>query len=51
MKRVAFVLLLSMAPLSAWAAGCTRGQEQAMTCAEGTVWDPQTATCVPVVTG
>ncbi len=31
-------------------AGEARHDQQAMTCAEGTQWDTQTATCVPITT-
>jgi hypothetical protein len=34
----------------AMCAGEARHDEQAMTCAEGTQWDAQTATCIPVTT-
>lgn len=30
--------------------GESRHDQQAMTCAEGTQWDAQTATCVPIST-
>jgi len=35
------------ATLSAWA-GCAGHGQQAMSCADGTVWDHETRTCVPL---
>lgn len=50
MKRLVLVLVLVSSPLSAWAA-CISNEQQAMSCAEGLTWDPETETCLPVVTG
>ena len=32
-------------------AGCTHHQQQAMSCAEGSVYDAETKACVPMTTG
>jgi hypothetical protein len=50
MKALVLAVALCAAPLSGWAA-CSGGHAQAMTCAEGTIWDPATNSCVPIVTG
>lgn len=50
MSRLVLVLALLSAPLTAHAA-CSGHAEQAMTCAEGHVWDQEAGACVPVVTG
>jgi hypothetical protein len=36
--------------MAAWAQ-CGGHSQQAMTCAEGSMWDPETNACVPIVTG
>ena len=50
LKTFTTALILSLAPMTAFAQ-CTHGgiEQQAMSCAEGTQWDPEAATCVPVV--
>ena len=48
MKRL--VLALVSSPFAAWAQ-CSQAKHPAMSCAEGQVWDPETDTCLPVVTG
>lgn len=50
MKACLLAAALLAAPFSAWAA-CRDSHDQAMSCAEGTIWDPATGTCVPIVTG
>jgi hypothetical protein len=50
MKRLVLTLLLLSPPLAAWA-DCTGHEQQAMSCAEGLTWDPETNACVPIVTG
>jgi len=43
--------ILAFVPAFA-SANCSAGHErQAMSCAEGSTWDDEQATCVPVVTG
>lgn len=44
------VIALMLAPSLA-SAMCSRDHEQAMTCAEGTVYNAETGSCVPQVTG
>ena len=44
-KAALSVIVLSLAPVSALAAGCSGHQEAAMSCAEGTVWNPDTTAC------
>ena len=42
-------LALATMPAFAMATGCSYGKDkQAMTCAEGTTWDGETSTCMPV---
>lgn len=50
MKRLVLAAVLLLSPLAAWAQ-CPHGERQAMSCAEGLTWDPETGSCVPVVTG
>jgi Chitin binding Peritrophin-A domain len=50
MKRLVLLLALLASPVTAWAA-CTGHDQQAMSCAQGQVWDPETDACVPIVTG
>jgi hypothetical protein len=50
MKRLVLALALIASPLSAWAA-CGHLEQQAMSCAEGYLWDQTLNQCVPVVTG
>ena len=49
MTRLLLALSILAAPPPALAqeSGCSR--EQAMSCAEGTTWDAESRTCVPVV--
>lgn len=49
LKTIFAALVLALAPSLA-AAACWEGhaKEQAMTCAEGSVWDAEQATCVEV---
>jgi hypothetical protein len=47
MKR----LVLVSSPLAAWAACTGASDQQAMSCAEGMLWDQEMNACVPVVTG
>jgi hypothetical protein len=40
-------LALTLAPALAIAGGCEKGhQEASMSCADGTVWNPETKACV-----
>ncbi len=50
MKRLVLAVALLATPLAAWA-DCSRSDQQAMSCAEGTMWDAATNACVPIVTG
>ncbi len=50
MKRLVLALALLTAPISAWAA-CSGHDQQAMSCADGTTWDQERNSCVPIVTG
>lgn len=50
----AFVMTLAVVPSLSVAMGCSTSHsatEQAMSCAEGTMFDDTTGTCIPVVTG
>ncbi len=50
-KLTLTALVLTMAPGLAMAEGCNwMKQQTAMSCAEGSVLDPATGTCVPQVT-
>jgi hypothetical protein len=49
MKSLVLAFALAALPAAALAA-CPEGS-QTMICAEGTIWDPATGTCVPVVLG
>lgn len=51
MKRLVLAIALISSPLAAWAACTGHSEQQAMTCAEGLTWDPETNTCIPVVSG
>lgn len=50
MMRLTLVLALLSSPLAAWAQ-CSYEEQQVMSCSEGLTWDPETDTCLPVVTG
>lgn len=48
-KTLTVALCLTLAPALAMAQGCNYGKhQQAMSCAEGSVFDAETRTCVPV---
>ena len=50
-KTLAIALALTAAPALAIAEGCShKKQEQAMSCATGTVYDSTTHSCMPVNT-
>ena len=52
-KTAALTAVLALAPSLALAMGCSgfgHETEQAMSCAEGTVWDAETETCIEQVT-
>lgn len=54
LKTLTAAFALLALPSLALAEGCSShstGMDQAMSCAEGSQFDPQTGTCVPVVTG
>lgn len=42
-------LALTLVPAAALAAGCRSHDVQAMSCAEGSVWDAESRSCVPNV--
>jgi hypothetical protein len=50
-KTVLSAAVLAMLPGLSFAmcGGEARSDQQAMTCSEGTQWDTETATCVPVI--
>lgn len=50
MRRLILALALAAAPLPALAQ-CAGQDQQAMSCAEGTMWDREANACVPIVTG
>ena len=53
-KTTALAALLALSPTFALAMGCGFGEHPettAMSCAEGSVLDEESGTCVPVVTG
>ena len=50
MTRLVLLLVFVAGPVVA-GPGCDRSEQQAMSCAEGLVWDPETDTCLPIVTG
>lgn len=49
MTRLILALVLLAAPIAALAQEPRCGREQAVSCAEGTAWDAESRTCVPVV--
>ena len=51
MKRLFLAILLLSPPLAAWADCQGHREQQAMSCAEGMMWDAETNACVPIVTG
>ena len=51
MKRLVLALTLISSPLAAWAECSGHSDQRAMSCAEGSQWNTETNTCVPVVTG
>jgi hypothetical protein len=50
MKTMLFAAVMAVLPGLSFAmcAGESHSSQEAMTCAEGTQWDAETATCVPV---
>lgn len=51
LKTAAFAIALTLAPTLSFAMGCSSGHsQQAMSCAEGSTYDTETRTCVPVTT-
>lgn len=52
-KTTVAALLLTLAPGLAIAMGCQgdHGQQAAISCAEGTMWDAEESACVPIATG
>lgn len=50
MKRLVLAVVLLATPFAAWAQ-CSKNEQQAMSCVEGSIWDPVANACVPVVTG
>ncbi len=51
MKRLVLAIALLSTPLAAWAECSGHSEQASISCMEGTVWDPQTSACVPIVTG
>jgi hypothetical protein len=51
MKRVVLALVLLSTPMTAWAQCSGKSEQQAMSCAEGSMWDMEVNACVPIVTG
>jgi hypothetical protein len=51
MTRLLLALAVLAAPVAALAQCPHADQTEAMSCVEGSQWDPATGTCVPVVTG
>ncbi|EYD77065.1 hypothetical protein Rumeso_01324 [Rubellimicrobium mesophilum DSM 19309] len=51
MTRLVLLLVLVASPLAAWAECQGHHDQQAMSCAEGMQWNPETSSCVPIVTG
>jgi hypothetical protein len=49
MTRLILALALLAAPSAALAQEPSCGREEAMSCAEGSIWDTESRTCVPVV--
>lgn len=49
MTRLILAFALLATPIAAVAQEPSCGREQAMSCAEGTAWDADARTCVPVV--
>lgn len=49
MPRIVLALALLAAPLQALAQEPRCSHEAAMSCAEGTTWDSESRSCVPVV--
>lgn len=49
MSRLLLALAVIAAPVGALAQEPRCSHEQAMSCAEGSVWDAESRTCVPVV--
>jgi hypothetical protein len=50
LKTTLAALILTLAPGLAFAAGCSMAKSTAMSCANGTMPDAETGTCVPVTT-
>ncbi len=50
LKSLLLTLPLVLSPVMSFAQEChgDRADQQAMSCADGTIWDGATATCVPV---
>lgn len=51
MKRLVLALALISSPLAALAECSGHSDQRAMSCAEGSQWNAETNTCVPIVTG
>jgi len=51
MKRLVLVLALISSPLAASAQCSGHSDQRAMSCAEGSQWNSDTNSCVPIVTG
>ncbi|EAR52226.1 hypothetical protein OG2516_02279 [Oceanicola granulosus HTCC2516] len=47
--KIAVLFVLTLFPTLALAQACDH--DQAMSCADGMIWDPETGTCEAVVTG
>jgi len=51
MKRLVLAIALISSPLTAWAQCSGHSDQRAMSCAEGSQWNTETNSCVPIVTG
>ena len=50
-RSILAAAILALAPTFALAQACDHGTEQAMSCADGMVWDSTTGSCVSQVSG
>ncbi|MBW4708496.1 carbohydrate-binding module family 14 protein [Roseobacter sp. YSTF-M11] len=49
-KTLAAAVALTVAPMLAYAEGCSYGKKVTMSCAEGTIYDSATNSCVATTT-
>lgn len=50
MKTTIIAAILALSPAIGFAMGCSSTHEVTMTCADGTMWNAETSTCVPLST-